>query len=230
MKSLFLLKTTLLVCAIQLVHGRCVCDPADTTCLNDCVNNARNCIEDCGNNTCFTECINVHWPGTTFEDDELEEAEEPKTSIRNEDDATTTPAATRTREAVATTTSTTEIDFIGALISAFFNPSNAQETTLPSPALKTDISDTASVLMPTSDAGPLLPLSEIASMLNITDPLLTTTHTTITSMVTVTPTDAPSFSSGTTASASSASFGSHLEANLCYPILILVLLTTVFIH
>ncbi|EPB91885.1 hypothetical protein HMPREF1544_01179 [Mucor circinelloides 1006PhL] len=212
MKFLFLLKTTLLVCAIQLVHGRCVCDPADTTCLNDC------------------ECINVHWPGTTFEDDELEEAEEPKTSIRSEDDATTTPAATRTSAAIVTTTSTTEVDFIGALISAIFNPSNAQETTLPTPALKTDISDTASVLMPTSDAGPLLPLSEIASMLNITDPLLTTTHTTITSMVTVTPTNAPSFSSGTTASASSASFGSHLEANLCYPILILVLLTTVFIH
>jgi len=217
------------------------------------VNNARNCIEDCGNNTCFTECINVHWPGTTFEDDELEEAEEPKTSIRSEDDATTTPAATRTSAAIVTTTSTTEVDFIGALISAIFNPSNAQETTLPTPALKTDISDTASVLMPTSDAGPLLPLSEIASMLNITDPLLTTSmyiiiiimlqsnkhkpyiksylaHTTITSMVTVTPTNAPSFSSGTTASASSASFGSHLEANLCYPILILVLLTTVFIH
>lgn len=216
------------------------------------MNNARNCIEDCGNNTCFTECINVHWPGTTFEDDELEEAEEPKTSIRNEDDATTTPAATRTSAAIATTTSTTEVDFIGALISAIFNPSNAQETTLPTPALKTDISDTASVLMTTSDAGPLLPLSEIASMLNITDPLLTTSmyiiiiilqsnkhkpyiksylaHTTITSMVTVTPTNAPSFSSGTTASASSASFGSHLEANLCYPILILVLLTTVFIH
>lgn len=38
MKFLFLLKTTLLVCAIQLVHGRCVCDPADTTCLNDCGN------------------------------------------------------------------------------------------------------------------------------------------------------------------------------------------------
>lgn len=216
------------------------------------MNNARNCIEDCGNNTCFTECINVHWPGTTFEDDELEEAEEPKTSIRNEDDATTTPAATRTSAAIVTTTSTTEVDFIGALISAIFNPSNAQETTLPTPALKTDISDTASVLMTTSDAGPLLPLSEIASMLNITDPLLTTSmyiiiiilqsnkhkpyiksylaHTTITSMVTVTPTNAPSFSSGTTASASSASFGSHLEANLCYPILILVLLTTVFIH
>lgn len=216
------------------------------------MNNARNCIEDCGNNTCFTECINVHWPGTTFEDDELEEAEEPKTSIRSEDDATTTPAATRTSAAIATTTSTTEVDFIGALISAIFNPSNAQETTLPTPALKTDISDTASVLMTTSDAGPLLPLSEIASMLNITDPLLTTSmyiiiiilqsnkhkpyiksylaHTTITSMVTVTPTNAPSFSSGTTASASSASFGSHLEANLCYPILILVLLTTVFIH
>ncbi|KAL0141639.1 hypothetical protein V8B55DRAFT_1411219 [Mucor lusitanicus] len=160
MKLFLLLKTTLLVCAIQLVHGRCVCDPADTTCLNNC------------------ECINVHWPGTTFEDDELEEAEAPNTSTQERDDATSTHAAatTRTNAAVATATTTTEVDFIGALISAIFNPSNAQETTAPPlPALKTEISDTASVLMPTtSDAGPLLPLSEIASMLNITDPLLTT--------------------------------------------------------
>ncbi|GAN05682.1 hypothetical protein MAM1_0098d05156 [Mucor ambiguus] len=223
MKLFLVLKTTLLVCAIQLVHGRCVCDPADTTCLNDC------------------ECINVHWPGATFEDDELEEAEAPNTSIQKQDDATTALIAT-----------TTEVDFIGALISAIFNPSNAQETTLPTPALKTEISDAASVLMPTSDAGPLLPLSEIASMLNITDPLLTTSmcmlmlqsnkmkpyiklylaHTTITSMVTVTPTAAPSISSGTDASvssSSSASFGSGLQTSLFYPMLIFVL-TLVFIH
>ncbi|KAL9545901.1 hypothetical protein MBANPS3_006921 [Mucor bainieri] len=217
MKLFLVLKTTLLVCAIQLVHGRCVCDPADTTCLNDC------------------ECINVHWPGATFEDDELEEAEALNTSTQKENDATTAPTAdiTTGTNAVATATTTTEVDFIGALISAIFNPSNAQETTVPTPALKTEISDTASVLMPTSDAGPLLPLSEIASMLNITDPLLTTTHTTITSMVTVTPTAVPSISSGTnasaSASASSASFGSRLQASLFYPIMIFVL-TLVFIH
>lgn len=215
------------------------------------MNNARNCIEDCGNNTCFTECINVHWPGTTFEDDELEEAEAPNTSTQKENDTKTTPTAGTRTNAVATATTTTEVDFIGALISAIFNPSNAQETTLSTPALKTEISDTASVVMPTSDAGPLLPLSEIASMLNITDPLLTTSkcmlmlqsnklkpyiklclaHTTITSMVTVTPTAGPSISSGTnaSASASSASFGSRLEANFLYPMLIFVL-TTVFIH
>lgn len=212
------------------------------------MNNARNCIEDCGNNTCFTECINVHWPGTTFEDDELEEAEAPNTSTQKENDTKTTPTAGTRTNAVATATTTTEVDFIGALISAIFNPSNAQETT---PALKTEVSDTASVVMPTSDAGPLLPLSEIASMLNITDPLLTTSkcmfmlqsnklkpyiklylaHTTITSMVTVTPTAAPSISPGTNTSvaASSSSFGSRLEANFLYPMLIFVL-ATVFIH
>ena len=38
MKLFLLLKTALLAGAIQLVHGRCVCDPADTTCLNDCGN------------------------------------------------------------------------------------------------------------------------------------------------------------------------------------------------
>ncbi|KAK4518660.1 uncharacterized protein ATC70_008881 [Mucor velutinosus] len=177
-----------------------------------------------------TKCINVHWPGATFEDGELEEAEAPNISTLKVDDATSAPAATAGTSTAATATTTTEVDFIGALISAIFNPPNVQETTPPTPALKTEISDTASVLMPTSVAESLLPLSEIASMLNITDPLLTTTHTTITSMVTVTPTAAPSISSGTNASASSSvSFGLRLEANLFYPMLIFVL-TTVFIY
>jgi hypothetical protein len=142
------------------------------------VNNARNCIEDCGNNTCFTECINFHWPGTTFEDDvvdELEEAEEPTIIITStkENDATTT-AATRVT-AKATVTATAEVDFIGALISAIFNPSIQNTTATSNFALKTEISDTASTIMPNS-AIPLLPLSEIASMLNILDPFLTTSR------------------------------------------------------
>lgn len=36
------------------------------------VNSARNCIEAChgknGGDSCFISCVNVHWPGTTFED------------------------------------------------------------------------------------------------------------------------------------------------------------------
>lgn len=203
MKLLLLLKTAITLCAIQVVNCRCVCDPADTTCLNNCgntneikslyvilkdmcfnpflvkkVNNARNCIEDCGNNTCFTECINFHWPGTTFEDgiaDELEEAEESTIRVTSieKNDATTT-AATRAT-ARATPTATTEVDFIGALISAIFNPSIQETTTAAASnlALKTEISDTASTTMLNS-ATPLSPLSEIASMLNLSNPFLTT--------------------------------------------------------
>lgn len=142
------------------------------------MNNARNCIEDCGNNTCFTECINFHWPGTTFEDDvvdELEEAEEPTIIITStkENDATTT-AATRVT-AKATATATAEVGFIEALISAIFNPSIQDTTATSNFALKTEISDTASTIMPNS-AIPLLPLSEIASILNILDPFLTTSR------------------------------------------------------
>jgi hypothetical protein len=32
------------------------------------VNNARDCIEACRDTLCFTDCINIHWPGTTFEE------------------------------------------------------------------------------------------------------------------------------------------------------------------
>lgn len=144
------------------------------------MNNARNCIEDCGNNTCFTECINFHWPGTTFEDgiaDELEEAEESTIRVTSmeKNDATTAAATRATARATptATPTATTEVDFIGALISAIFNPSIQETTAASNLALKTEISDTASTMMPNS-ATPLSPLSEIASMLNLSNPFLTT--------------------------------------------------------
>ncbi|KAG2233196.1 hypothetical protein INT48_005034 [Thamnidium elegans] len=35
----------------QVAWARCICDPADTLCLDSC-----------------GSCINVHWPGATFED------------------------------------------------------------------------------------------------------------------------------------------------------------------
>lgn len=31
------------------------------------VNSARDCIKGCRDTPCFTDCINSHWPGTTFE-------------------------------------------------------------------------------------------------------------------------------------------------------------------
>ncbi|CEP18289.1 hypothetical protein [Parasitella parasitica] len=157
---LLLLKITLVLCAIQAVNCRCVCGPADTTCLNNC------------------ECINVHWPGTTFEDgvrDELDEAEDPVITDTKEDIGSNTLARVT---ATDTTKTTTEADFIGALISAIFNPppspSIVQETTAASNlALGTEIPVSTSVPVPDS-ATPLLPLSEIASMLNLSNPLLTT--------------------------------------------------------
>jgi hypothetical protein len=38
MKLLLLLKTAVIVCVIQVVNCRCICDPADTTCLKNCGN------------------------------------------------------------------------------------------------------------------------------------------------------------------------------------------------
>ncbi|KAI8636641.1 hypothetical protein BD408DRAFT_81384 [Parasitella parasitica] len=224
---LLLIKTTLVLSAIQAVNCRCVCDPADTTCLNNCVNTARNCIENCGNDTCFTECINVHWPGTTFEDgvqDEHDEAKEPVVSGIKEEPKSTISATARAKvSATDSTKTTTEADFIGALISAIFNAPPAlsiiQDTSTSSLALETEIPASTSVPMLDS-ATPLLPLSEIASMLNLSNPLLTTTHTTITNMVTVTPTAAPS--SSITAS-TTASFGVRIDTNLLYPSLLFVL-------
>ncbi|GAA5796409.1 hypothetical protein HPULCUR_001781 [Helicostylum pulchrum] len=55
----------------QVAWARCICDPADTLCLDNCVNSARDCIEGCdgkSGDSCFTSCVNLHWPGATFED------------------------------------------------------------------------------------------------------------------------------------------------------------------
>ncbi|KAI8075396.1 uncharacterized protein B0P05DRAFT_547351 [Gilbertella persicaria] len=66
--------------AVAQVGCRCICDPIDILCLENCVRDAHDCIIDCTNNDCFTNCINAHWPGATFEE-AIEKEQQPNITI-----------------------------------------------------------------------------------------------------------------------------------------------------
>ncbi|KAI8991120.1 hypothetical protein BDF20DRAFT_23132 [Mycotypha africana] len=84
------------------VEAACQCDPRDSACLQNCVNNGQRCIADCaGNNNCYRACIQEHWPG-----------QEPTAASTTEPAASTLisiPAVTTTTRTTVTPTSSAAV-------------------------------------------------------------------------------------------------------------------------
>lgn len=103
------------------------------------VNSARDCIEGCdgkSGDSCFTSCVNVHWPGATFEDAGIVVDAPPsvKDTVTEKVDITptadhmvsfpTTTKAVGVFPTVATTTAGPADDLIPFLMSIFGDLSN----------------------------------------------------------------------------------------------------------
>lgn len=85
------------------------------------MNSARDCIEGCSGvsgDSCYTGCINVHWPGATFEDLDNEDITQ-KPTPTSRDSPTAKPAVTPTTTPTTAAVGPAVDDILPYLISFF---------------------------------------------------------------------------------------------------------------
>lgn len=181
--------------------------------LDKKVNSARDCIERCdgkSGDSCFTSCVNLHWPGATFEDAGIVE---PVASLISSEKTKITPTTTNHMVSFPTMTSAVGplptaatatagpaddlIPFLMSIFSGLSGPST-RSMVLPSALPSTLALDSSGILNASSftsqfPISTMIPSFTTSRFLIIIlcrvklNNIYNIAHTTVTSLVTVTP-------------------------------------------